>query len=82
MRCRASAAAFALGLPPSRQSANSKSDCRTGFENATRELSRKVMRLTPQPSSVLATAQPSVPAGSSFREAVVSSAAAYAAACC
>lgn len=44
-----SAAHCALGLPPCRQSSNSKSGWRTGFENDTRAESTKVIVRTPQP---------------------------------
>mmetsp|Transcript_32296 Transcript_32296/g.84850 ORF Transcript_32296/g.84850 Transcript_32296/m.84850 type:complete len:242 (-) Transcript_32296:278-1003(-) len=62
MRRSAAAAASALGLPPSAQSANSKSDWRTGLEYETRPLSTNVTLRTPHPSRQRATLQPSVPA--------------------
>ena len=43
------AAHAALGFPPLRQSSNSKSGCRTGFENDTRAESTSVIVRTPQP---------------------------------
>lgn len=43
------AAASALGLPPSRQSSNSNSGCRTGFEKETRPESTSVILRMPQP---------------------------------
>lgn len=49
IRRRASAAAGALALPPSSESANSKSGCRTGLEKETVEESTKVILRTPQP---------------------------------
>lgn len=44
-----SAAQAALGFPPFRQSSNSKSGWRTGFENDTRAESTSVIVRTPQP---------------------------------
>lgn len=44
-----SAAQAALGLPPLRQSSNSKSGWRTGLEKETREESTNVIVRTPQP---------------------------------
>jgi hypothetical protein len=75
MRSSAAAAAAALGRPPSRQSANSYSDWRTGLEYATRPLSTSVMRRTPHPSSTRATTQPRVPDGRTFRSQGLRSAA-------
>jgi hypothetical protein len=46
---RRAAAHSALGFPPSRQSANWKSGCRTGFEKLTRAESTSVILRTPQP---------------------------------
>ena len=63
MACSLAAAATAFGAPPSRQSSNSYRLWRTGLEYDTLELSTSVMPRTPQPNKVLATAQPSVPAG-------------------
>ena len=65
IRRRCSAAAAAFGAPPSRQSANSKSDCRTGLLNDTTPESTKVMFRTPHARRHRATAHPSVPAPSS-----------------
>lgn len=59
---RASAAAAALGLPPSRQSWKVNRLCLTGLLKETRAESTKVMWRTPQASRERATAQPSVPA--------------------
>mmetsp|Transcript_16105 Transcript_16105/g.43927 ORF Transcript_16105/g.43927 Transcript_16105/m.43927 type:complete len:232 (+) Transcript_16105:580-1275(+) len=59
-----SAAAAAFGLPPSRQSSNSNSDCRTGLLKDTSPPSTNVIRLTPHPNKHLATAHPRVPAPS------------------
>lgn len=44
-----SAAVAAFGFPPFWESSNSKSDCLTGFEYETVELSTNVTVLTPQP---------------------------------
>ena len=64
-RARFAAAASALGLPPSKQSANSNSDWRTGFENETTPESTNVNRVAPHPRRHRATAHPSVPAPTS-----------------
>lgn len=62
MARRASAAAAALGLPPSRQSWNVNRLCLTGLLKEIRAESTKVMWRTPQAIKERATAQPSVPA--------------------
>jgi hypothetical protein len=59
---RRAAAHSALGFPPSRQSANWKSGCRTGFEKLTRAESTSVMLRTPQPYRPRQSRRPRTPA--------------------